>query len=1000
MNLRVTTLFFALLLSMLWIFGLMVAHKKAAGDVSFIMPSLQGKEADFTFEKVTVKRTIENETVDAEFVFEADKRWYHHEGSQKVRLLGVRIDNIIKQIKAAKAEEHADVYAEPAKYGLKTPPTVVTIHGKVRNEDRKWEIFVGNESAGNFYVKTSDRDDRIFAVAKRHVEPIFNWKNATHLRDKRLFDFVDIAVTHIAVRKADKELELKKAEGLRWNFVKPPNMGIAGFGPQEPEKKDPHKKEPIVPVESLNSVQGMLTKIKEIHVDDDDQFVPLGKPASTYGLEKGKEHMRIFVHYADDKEKKEYDEILLIGETVKADKETYYYARMDGDDGVMKIHERYLEPVLGALNDPGKIRSLDVAHFDKDKVDVVTLKHGKTEFSFFKLEEKDDFNPVTKKMQQHWHMLEGKEKKRASDLMIDALMNQVLGKKAIVEFPKGTDDELKKKEADWELTDPRVVVSIYENGIEPPKKDEKKEEKKKEDKDAKKEDKKEDKKDEKTEDPLPLLKDKHKAEVTLAIGKTDKDTVYIRRTLKDGTVTYFTMKKEFPEAILPREGVALGYLDASLPKLAVDDVTDMTLKRTTEKPSETLRMQRRHHEGKPLWFVVDEKGENPRLAASTRSEFVLKQFASLNVKKWVKLIGENDDLQKLDLKPTVIATITAKKEIAGEYSVKDKDGKAMKGRPAHGVVGVAAMAFHSPLAIAGYAVGAREVDPGETITIALGKETDDEKDKPGAFATHSGKPKLLFLTHPETGKMIVKEDLRDRSSVLYAQVGLEAAYRGATAITPMASLLAGPPYFPGNVHDFDYKKIARINMTVRSHEVRSFSFERADLPKPPPPKEEKKKDPPKDEKKVEAAKDKKGAGKEEKKLTPAEEDKLYSEQFTWKDKSGLQGFDLDPEKVVQLLKDTAKLQAQRFVSFKDAKKGEFKPPPDLKLEKEKATIVLEVIMENGPPLTVIVGTHYLNYGYFATTDAWPGTVFFVSSPAFVEAILRGPSHFSKERIDD
>src|SRR5262249_53415599 len=89
--------------------------------------------------------------------------------------------------------------------------------------------------------------------------------------------------------------------------------------------------------------------------------------------------------------------------------------------------------------------------------------------------------------------------------------------------------------------------------------------------------------------------------------KIEGDHVYIRRTLEDGkTKSWFTVKKEIVEKLVPKEGVTLAYLDKGLPEFRPDQVWALKIKRPTEKgPSDVIELERRMFEGKSYWFLLD-----------------------------------------------------------------------------------------------------------------------------------------------------------------------------------------------------------------------------------------------------------------------------------------------------------------------------------------------------------------------------------------------------------
>jgi hypothetical protein len=952
MNFRITTLFFALLLTMLWVFGLMIAHKKAAGDQSFLLPSLNA--ADVKIEKVQIKTTgkgrdkeKDKEPAEYEFDLIGGERWVLKDrGKQQVRVEGFKIDNLIKQIRSAKHDETADVSKDPKQNGLDAPKLIVTLSGKDKGGDKEWQFLVGNESAGMAYVSSSERPGKVFAVPSKSIESLFI-KDPNYLRSKRLFDFGETGVTKIEAKKGDKELELTRGEGSMWTFVKPP-YGIAGFE-SEPEvkKKDPfHKEPPAAP--ATGGVKGLLNSIIAIRVEEETDFVPLGKPAANYGLETGKETMRIEISSTQDN--KPAVETLLIGEKVPDRIGDFYYARLESDDGVMQISSKWLDPIFKALNDPGQLRSRDIAAFDPKQVDAVVLKQGKAETQFFRSEEKAEPKFPMMQPAQNWQMVLGsekeKKKEKASDLAVSQLILQVLGKKAIVKFDDGSKADLKKKEADWGLNPPVAEISVFIDGID------------KNQKEAKKD---EPKKDEPKKDALPALKKAAKAEVTLAIGMADKNdatVVHVRRTLKDGTESYFTVKKELVEKLLPAEGVELAYLDTSLPVIPHEDIVAVQLQRTTDKGTDPpLDLERRGAGGKEYWYLVEKAGA--KLADLSSVDMVVDGLARLPVKKWLKKLDDKEDFEKYGLKkPTIAAKITVKNTAGAAAGLFGTFAF-----PQSLVTAAAGVLFHRELA-SGKVVT-------EVVTIEIGNPTDNDKDKPAYYARRSGS-NLLFLVPSEHVKFIRDKDLHDRSSILYSQVSMEAMCKANGAVNPTVNLwMFASPYFSGVIQQIDPDKVTDIRLSVRTpFELRAFHFERIE--------------------KVKEKAEEKGKGKDDK-GADKEKDKDKPSKWTWIDKStGLQEFQVDPDRVAQLIKDFAKLRTDRFASFAGAPRGEYK------LSDKDASVKLDLTLEDKTNITVTIGTSYPPYGHFATSSAWPDVVFFVPS-ATVSPILRGISHFSKER---
>ena len=340
----------------------------------------------------------------------------------KRRVEGYRIDNIIKDIKQARHDETANV----ENVRIDTPEITVTLFGKAKEEPKEWKFYVGKENAGLVYVASSDNQGKVFAVPKRSLESLF-FANPNDLRYSAIrFHRRERHRSHPQEGRWD--VELKRGENNLWSFVTP-KLGIVGYESEAPPPpKNPHEPKKEMPTPT-GGVKLLLSNILKIHVENDNDFEPLGSPVGKYGLETGKESMKIEVVSGEkekaekaEKGKKEANtETMLIGLQNKDRKDgTYYFARMADDDGVFQINAQYLEAVEKVLKDPGKIRSLDVAIFDQAKIDAITLAVGKEEFQFFKTEkEKDEIRQQFKMPAEvSWEMIVGKEKKKANDSAI------------------------------------------------------------------------------------------------------------------------------------------------------------------------------------------------------------------------------------------------------------------------------------------------------------------------------------------------------------------------------------------------------------------------------------------------------------------------------------------------------------------------------------------------------------------------------------------------------
>ena len=986
MNFRITALFFGLLLTMLWVFGLMIAHKKSASDPAFVLEnSVRSKDAKI--DKVLIKQSEKGKDAVEFELITVDDKWFLKEGQQQARVEGFRIENqIIKQLREARHDENAEITKDAASYGFGAPMLEVTLFGKIKGEAKKWTFIVGKENADKtlVYVASGGRPDKVCGVAKKDLEGIFI-KNPNHLRSRRLFDFGETSVTGILVKAGDQPLRVRRNENSTWSILEPA-IGFAGFESAEPEdkKKDPHKdmfKKPEPP-STPGGVKGLLGDVIKMMVDDEEDFVPLGSPHAEFGVESGKEAMRIEI--TSGEKDGITKETLLVGKKIGGKKGTeFFYARLDTDDGVVKINANRLAPIEKALADPGKLRSRDVAAFEAKKIDVVVIKKGQEETKFFLEPAKADFRLPPEMVETQWQMLQSTEKKtaKASSTALNTLLDQVLGRKAIVEFVGDKEPDAKKKDTEFGFDAPLAEIFIYIGGIDKDKKEEKKEEKK----DDKLDPKKDPKKDEPKVDPLPALKKDAKAVVTIAISskpvltadkKIDKDHVYIRRTLEDGTTkNWFTMKKEFVEKLLPAEGVALAYLDTELPTFAAFQATAVKLQRTTDKGPETIELERRQLDGKSYWYIK-EKSADAKLADTGNADRIVSMLGQLSAAKWVKKLDDKEDLEKYGLKnPSVVATLNVKKNVVAGSSIT-VDKKSVTASPAAGLVGLSVSEFSMPLLAASFVVGAHERDEGEIVTIEFGKENDAEKDK-ATYARHSGS-KMLFLVDTPRVKFVKERDLRDRTFMMNAYALRFGSYLAMVGQAPLSIVNFASPEITGVVHQFDAGKVKEVRLEVRNgFELRSYQFERTAK------KTDKPNDPPEKAKEI-------GKEKEKDKEKAKEPDKAPEPQWTWIDKSNIPEFQLDSDKVAQFLKDMAKLDTSRFVGYTDG------PRSDHKLGDREAAIKLDLTFEDGKVVTLKIGTSHLHHGHFANSSYWPKAVFFIPLQT-VDSILRGPAYFGKER---
>src|SRR6266850_3824512 len=137
MNLRSTAWLFAVMLSMLWLFGLMLAFKKNPLDKAFVVPTLQAAR-DLDIVSVAIQRRAQGKDKDAqEFLFTQDNDVWRLKDTASgvaVKVEGFRINDIVNQVKNARKDEEADVTNNLAQFGLDAPQATVTIKGRTKTK--------------------------------------------------------------------------------------------------------------------------------------------------------------------------------------------------------------------------------------------------------------------------------------------------------------------------------------------------------------------------------------------------------------------------------------------------------------------------------------------------------------------------------------------------------------------------------------------------------------------------------------------------------------------------------------------------------------------------------------------------------------------------------------------------------------------------------------------------------------------------------------------------
>ena len=765
----------ALFLGIFWVLGLIGAIGQTKYDDTRVMPNFVARSDRFAIDKVELARTPLGGTKEDYVFTHADDVWHLKQGTQSIKVEGFHIKEMIVQARGATRDQEVVLDNRLSVYGLEKPQATVTFFGvrkkKVDLDEPKepadkskepagekieWKLFLGKESPDKkfVYVGSSDRPGRVFAVSRSELSSFF-FGGPNDLRSKRLFDFNEPIVSGFTIKEtapAVREFEAKKDLAGTWKILKPIQDFADYEGPPTPKLPIPELHE------TPGGLKGLITSIATLRLDSDDDFIAAAPDnLKRYDLESGKESLRIDI--TSGNELKPTVDTLLVGKREK----DFAYARLGSDEGVFKLRMKYLAPILAALGDPKKYRSVDLAPISIKDADLVTIQHGKDEARF--LATASPFPDPKMPDQRTWQIDIAGKRDAVRPKAVDGLLDALQGRRDILAFKDGADG--KKLDAELGLDAPTLTVRVYKNAVEAPKKDAA------------------------NGDPEPR-KDA-KPEIVWEFGKTEGDAVAVKRTI-DAQVDRFTVAKSVLEKILPKEGF-LAFLDLAFPRTSVGEVSRIEL----DRGGKELLLKKTESS----WTLGKEKSVS---ADATKIEQFLREFAAPPVVRWVKTLDPKEDLAAYGLKtPTVKLTFFEKGDSLSPQTIGSALGQL------GGVLG------NPGLAALGAAVANREADPGAKSVLAIGSRS---KDDDAFYATHTGTQRL-GLVPAALVQAIESVDLRDPALLL------APAYEVVTALVGNPGPLALSPLATGHLGTADAAAVQEIKLRVRTPvELRTFDFRR------------------------------------------------------------------------------------------------------------------------------------------------------------------------------
>ncbi|MGF1577984.1 MAG: DUF4340 domain-containing protein [Gemmataceae bacterium] len=338
MNLQRTLILFAVLIAMLWIFGIIVESRKGAAESEYLFPKLQKLQPKIT--------SVDLETEDGTFQFrkQEDGAWTLTEpdGDVQYRVSETKIDQLIYQVRNATKADDTDFTQNRSTEKLDEPPVIVTLE----SEDNSWTLKLGRRSGDEKYVAvlSSERPNRIYVMEISNIDEALTEDMKT-FRDTTLLDVTSKNARTLSIAKrGGKEfvVEYDVVEDL-WRFQRPKNFGVADVAGDTKDKKN------------RPGLSSLIDAVGNIRVAAAKDFVN----TKTSILAPGKEELKITTEYKEGKgfdQKKTVTRTLLISPDVKGKR----YVRLVGDDYLAQVSSDVVEKLLEAVDDPEMYRSRDL----------------------------------------------------------------------------------------------------------------------------------------------------------------------------------------------------------------------------------------------------------------------------------------------------------------------------------------------------------------------------------------------------------------------------------------------------------------------------------------------------------------------------------------------------------------------------------------------------------------------------------------------------------------
>ncbi|HET6574769.1 MAG TPA: DUF4340 domain-containing protein [Fimbriiglobus sp.] len=459
MNFRLTAVFLGLVLALaagLLILVLFEGDSGTSVAADGLMAPLVS--AGVTAKEIDTVEIVRTQPTEGRLVFSkgADGRWtLTHPTTARVE--GFAIDNVVRDLFAAKPVADPNLTGNLSVHGLADPTLKVTLRA---GADRSQTVNVGNTTIGGdqaiTYVSTSAAPGRPLAVRKSDLASLFRpdatdneaWKLAKWLPDYRVrrilgADIRDPSeVQSVKITAAGKELTLVQTAPGEWGFATPAGYGAADYaGDPAPHPNDA----------PLTGVRPLLNMLTALQVGGRGDYIEHpGDDLSKYGLtptDPGVVRVEL-------KTKDGPPEVAFFGKRVEENGKPVLpakvYARLEGDPAVLMVATDRLDGLRQSVLHPDALRNRDLlSPVRRDRIDAIDLTVGKDTVKLRKVGGK-------------WLLYGGPEPAEAKASQVAALLTALTRPRAATEILAAPND------AAFAGAETRAAVKVWYNGVEAP----------------------------------------------------------------------------------------------------------------------------------------------------------------------------------------------------------------------------------------------------------------------------------------------------------------------------------------------------------------------------------------------------------------------------------------------------------------------------------------------------------------------------------------------------